>query len=83
MDSQDVTVIPLAALQTAASAGEWAYRILTLGTVQPTLRRHSIDHLDRGVCWSIEKAKRILGYEPVADQDEAIKRSTDWAMSTL
>lgn len=79
----DVTVIPLAALQAAASAGEWAYRILTLGTKQPALRRDSIDHLDRGACWSIEKAKHRLGYEPVADQDEAIQRTMDWAVSTL
>jgi sterol-4alpha-carboxylate 3-dehydrogenase (decarboxylating) len=79
----DVTVIPLAPMQAAASAGEWAYRIFTLGSKQPNLRRDSIDHLDRGVCWSIEKAKHRLGYEPVADQDEAIKRSMDWAVSTL
>ncbi|KAF2448088.1 NAD(P)-binding protein [Karstenula rhodostoma CBS 690.94] len=79
----DITIIPLAALQAAASAGEWAYRILTLGTKQPTLRRDNINHLDRGVCWSIEKAKHRLGYEPVADQDEAIKRSMDWAVSSL
>lgn len=79
----EITVIPLAALQAAASTGEWAYRIFTLGFKQPGLRRHSIDHLDRGVCWSIEKAKQRLGYEPVADQDEAIKRSMDWGLSNL
>lgn len=79
----DVSVIPLAALQAAASAGEWAYRIFTLGTKQPTLRRDSINHLDRGVCWSIDKAKHRLGYEPVADQDDAIKRSMEWALANL
>lgn len=80
---EDITVIPLPVLQAAASAGEWAYRILTLGTKQPGLRRDSIDHLDRGVCWSIEKAKQRLGYQPIADQDEAIKRTMDWAVSSL
>ncbi|KAJ4302682.1 erg26, C-3 sterol dehydrogenase [Kalmusia sp. IMI 367209] len=80
---RDVIVIPLAVLQTAASVSEWAYRILTLGTMQPNLRRDSIDHLDRGVCWSIEKAKQRLGYQPIADQDEAIKRTMDWAVSSL
>jgi sterol-4alpha-carboxylate 3-dehydrogenase (decarboxylating) len=78
-----VTVIPLAALQAAASTGEWAYRVFTLGFKQPTLRRNSIDHLDRGVCWNINKAKERLGYEPVADQDDAIKRSMDWATANL
>jgi sterol-4alpha-carboxylate 3-dehydrogenase (decarboxylating) len=83
VDPKDITVMPLAALQAAASAGEWAYMIFTLGSKRPNLRRDSIDHLDRGVCWSIEKAKHRLGYEPVADQDESIKRSMDWAVSTL
>jgi sterol-4alpha-carboxylate 3-dehydrogenase (decarboxylating) len=78
-----VTVIPLAALQAAASTGEWAYYVFTLGFKQPTLRRDNIDHLDRGACWNIDKAKQRLGYEPVADQDEAIKRSMDWATANL
>jgi sterol-4alpha-carboxylate 3-dehydrogenase (decarboxylating) len=79
-----VTVIPLAALQSAAaSTGEWAYHIFTLGFKQPTLRRDSIDHLDRGACWNIDKAKQRLDYDPVADQDEAIKRSMDWATANL
>lgn len=38
----DATVIPLAALQAAASVGEWAYRLFTLGYGQPALRRDSI-----------------------------------------
>jgi sterol-4alpha-carboxylate 3-dehydrogenase (decarboxylating) len=77
----EVTVIPMSAVQLMASLGEWAYTILTLGTMTPKLRRVSIDHLDKGCCWSIEKAKQRLGYEPVADQDAAIKRSVDWALA--
>ncbi|KAL5372039.1 hypothetical protein DPSP01_013812 [Paraphaeosphaeria sporulosa] len=72
-----------AAVQAAASAGEWAYRRLTLGRKQPDLRRDSIHHLDRSVCWWIERAKDRLGYEPVVDQDEATKRTMDWAVSPL
>ena len=79
----DVTIIPLVAMQAMASAGEWAYRIFTLGTKMPKLRRDSIDYLDRGCCWSIEKAKQRLGYRPVADQDEAIKQSMEWGMANL
>jgi sterol-4alpha-carboxylate 3-dehydrogenase (decarboxylating) len=79
----EVTVIPMAAMQVTASAGEWLYTILTLGTKLPKLRRDNIDHLDRGTNWSIDKAKQRLGYQPVADQDAAIKRSVDWALANM
>jgi sterol-4alpha-carboxylate 3-dehydrogenase (decarboxylating) len=79
----EVTVIPLPAMQVMASAGEWAYSIFTLGTKMPKLRRDAMDHLDRGCCWSIEKARQRLGYLPVADQDAAIKRSMEWAVANL
>ena len=83
VSTDQVTTIPLAALQAAASIGEWVYWVFTLGFVQPKLRRHSIDHLDRGCCWNIDKAKQKLGYEPVMDQDEAIRRTMEWAMANL
>jgi sterol-4alpha-carboxylate 3-dehydrogenase (decarboxylating) len=56
-----MTVIPLAALQATASVGEWAYWMFTLSAKQLTLRRNSVDYLDRSVCWSIEKLKQRLG----------------------
>jgi len=37
--------------------------------------------LAHGCYWSIEKSKERLGYEPVADQDAAIKQSMQWAMA--
>ncbi|KAJ3534008.1 hypothetical protein NM208_g7726 [Fusarium decemcellulare] len=80
---EEVTAIPLPAMQAMASVGEWVIKILTLGTVTPTLRRIGIDHLDTGCCWSLEKAKSQLGYEPVTDQDEAIKKTMEWGMAKL
>lgn len=79
----DIRVIPLAVIQAAASTGEWAYWALTLGTKQSLLRRKSIDHLDAGACWSIEKAKQILGYDPVVDQKKAIRDTMEWASTLL
>ena len=83
VDPKDITIIPLAAMQAMASTGEWVYKIFTLGNSMPNLRRVSIDHLDRGCCWSIAKARIRLGYHPVVDQDEAIKQSMEWAMANL
>jgi sterol-4alpha-carboxylate 3-dehydrogenase (decarboxylating) len=79
----EITIFPLAAMQAMASAGEWAYRIFTLGSKMPALRRDGMDYLDRGACWSLEKAKQRLGYEPIADQDAAIKRTMEWALANL
>ncbi|KAM0296163.1 hypothetical protein ACHAPM_010419 [Fusarium culmorum] len=80
---EEVTSIPLYVMQTMASTLEWLYWVFTLGMVQPDLRRISMDHLDTGCCWSLDKSRRILGYDPVQDQDEVIKRTMEWAMETL
>jgi sterol-4alpha-carboxylate 3-dehydrogenase (decarboxylating) len=79
----EVTTIPLFVMQIMASIGEWMYWIFTLGTKTPRIRRANVDQLDRGCCWSIEKAKERLGYQPVGDQDAAIKRSMEWALANL
>ncbi|KAM0197401.1 hypothetical protein ACHAPA_001414 [Fusarium lateritium] len=79
----EITRIPMPVMKAMASTTEWIYWIFTLGYVKPSLRRIGINHLDSGWCWSLEKAKRVLGYEPVSDQDEAIKRTMEWAMATL
>ncbi|KAF5984739.1 C-3 sterol dehydrogenase [Fusarium bulbicola] len=80
---EEVTRIPFFMMQAMASTAEWIYWIITLGYIKPSMRRSAIDHLDSGCCWSLDKAKRVLGYEPVADQDEAIKKSMEWGMKAL
>lgn len=80
---EEVTKIPFFVMQAMASTAEWVYWITTLGYIKPGMRRTAIDHLDSGCCWSLEKAKRILGYEPVADQDEVIRKTMEWAMEAL
>ncbi|KAF9768041.1 hypothetical protein IL306_014709 [Fusarium sp. DS 682] len=80
---EEVTKMPLSVMQAIASTTEWVYWVLTLGYIKPRVRRVAIDHLDSGCCWSLDKAKRILGYEPVADQDEAIRKTMEWGMDTL
>ncbi|KAF2008155.1 NAD(P)-binding protein [Amniculicola lignicola CBS 123094] len=79
---EEVTSIPLGVMQVMASVGEWLYFIFTFGMKTPALRRDGIDHLNKGCCWSIDKAKKMLGYEPVRDQDEMIAQSMEWAMKS-
>ncbi|KAF4439403.1 C-3 sterol dehydrogenase (C-4 decarboxylase) [Fusarium acutatum] len=80
---EEVTKIPFFVMQAMASTAEWVYWVMTLGYIKPSMRRTAIDHLDSGCCWSLDKAKRVLRYEPVADQDEAIRKTMDWAMKAL
>jgi sterol-4alpha-carboxylate 3-dehydrogenase (decarboxylating) len=79
----EVKVIPLYMMQSIASCTEWAYTILTLNYKRPSLRRQNIDHLDRGCCWDISKAKERLGYEPVNDQDGAIRSMMEWGIENI
>ncbi|OCL05806.1 NAD(P)-binding protein [Glonium stellatum] len=79
----EIKIIPLWAIQLMASTGEWAYRIFTLGTKKPKMARQSIDHLDGGAYWSIDKARRRLGYKPVLSQEDAIKQSVKWGLEHL
>ncbi|KAI9658775.1 MAG: hypothetical protein M1821_002335 [Bathelium mastoideum] len=80
---EEVKKIPLWTIQAMASTGEWAYMIFTLGKKKPEMRRQSIDHLDGGCCWSIEKAKERLGYQPLIDQDAAIQKTMKWAVENI
>lgn len=77
----EIKKMPFAVVQAMASVGEWAYWGFTLGRLTPQMRRRSIDHLNKGCHWSIEKARQRLGYAPVLDQHTAIKRSMEWAMA--
>ncbi|KAF5985009.1 C-3 sterol dehydrogenase (C-4 decarboxylase) [Fusarium coicis] len=80
---EEVTKIPFFVMQAMASTAEWVYWVMTLGYIKPAMRRSAIDHLDSGCCWSLDKAKGVLGYEPVADQDEVIRKTMEWGMKAL
>lgn len=80
---EQVTAMPYWLVLGMAIAGEWAYRIFPLGTKKPKMTRMNIEYLNQGSRWSIAKAKERLGYEPVISQDEAIKRTMQWAMANV
>lgn len=49
---------------------------------QSELGRGTMDMLSRKAGYSIEKAGRLLGYEPQVDLDEGMRRSKEWARGT-
>lgn len=83
VEPDEVKIMPLYMMQMISSCTEWAYTILTLNSKRPSLRRQNIDHLDRGCCWDISKAKERLGYQPVDNQDEAIQNMMKWGIENI
>ncbi len=56
---------------------EAAYRLFRVST-PPLLTRYRISNGGRDYHFSIEKAKRILHYEPSVGLDEAVQRTVNW-----
>ena len=71
---KEVQVIPAWFMLGLASAVEWVYFILTLGKKRPKmLRRFYIEHTCLQRTFSIEKARKVLGYTPLDDRDGMIR----------
>ncbi len=69
--------IPPALARFAAAALESIYRLFGIAT-RPPITRYLVEHLSHDVHFSIDKARRELGYEPAVSFDEAIARTADW-----
>ncbi|ERF73858.1 hypothetical protein EPUS_05870 [Endocarpon pusillum Z07020] len=75
---EDVKVIPMWLIQSLASIGEWSYWVCTFGRKSPKLRRQNLEFISAGHRFSIQKARTRLGYEPVCDTLEGIRRTVAW-----
>jgi sterol-4alpha-carboxylate 3-dehydrogenase (decarboxylating) len=80
---EEIKVMPLWFMIPMASFLEWAYWIFTLGTKQPGLRKFDMEFFKSSVACRIDKAKDVLGYQPVADQDEVLKMCVKSCMEHL
>ena len=78
---ENVTVIPVWLALGLAITSEWTFFILTLGQKKPkTLNKLVVMHCVRTHTYNIDKARRVLGYNPVPDLENGIKRSVEWEM---
>jgi len=77
-DDQKVVIIPFWLMISLASIGEWVFWIFTLGTKRPRVTTDHFVAMAGGSWFSIEKAKKRIGYEPVCDTLEGIQRSVEW-----
>ena len=60
-----------------ASMLEFIYRSFRISS-RPPITRYLVTHLRKDFHFSIEKARRELGYEPKVGMDEAIRKTAEW-----
>ncbi|KAN0105841.1 NAD(P)-binding protein [Hyaloscypha variabilis] len=72
---EQIKVIPAWFILNLASLTEWAYWVCTLGYMKPvSFRRALIETTCVERTFSIEKARQRLGYRPLDNMDDAVKR---------
>ena len=77
---EEIRVIPAWFMLSLASTVEWLYWIFTLGKMRPKMRRFDMEFTCSLRTYSIEKAKERLGYTPVGNRDEHIRKGVEWAL---
>jgi sterol-4alpha-carboxylate 3-dehydrogenase (decarboxylating) len=79
----EIRVVPLWFMWALAMVSEWLHWVFTFGTMQPDVRSVGVEYLDRGCEWKIDKARERLGYWPVEDQDEVLRRVVEFEVKRL
>ena len=77
---KDVKVIQGWAAMIMAHFLELFYTIFTVGTKEPELNTHFVDACTREYTYDIDKARKILGYNPVAKTEEVLKHAVEWEL---
>lgn len=67
--------VPLTPLLTLAAACEHLCRPVR---IEPPLHRRRADFFVKNRSFSIDKARRLLGYEPTVQPEEGLKRTAEW-----
>ena len=75
---KDVKIIPGWLAVVMANAAELSYKIFTLGAKKPELNTHFVDFCTKEYTYNIDKARRVLKYNPVARAEEVLKQAVDW-----
>ena len=76
----DATVVPSWAAYSIATVLEVLYGLFTLGSKSSPLTRHIVGFCVNEFSYNIEKARRVLGFQPVAKTEEVLKGSVEWEL---
>ncbi|KAH7346866.1 C-3 sterol dehydrogenase/C-4 decarboxylase [Rhexocercosporidium sp. MPI-PUGE-AT-0058] len=77
---EDVRVLPMWVVMAGLGVVEWIYWIGTLGVKSPEVGRRDLRYIERPYWFDIRKAERRLGYKPLVDVDEGVRRAVKWAL---
>jgi len=79
---EDVWIVPLWLAYTIAFVAEWVVWLITLGTRMPSINKRAVDHCSIEMTFSIDKAKKRLGYSPRVSLNEGIRRGVESILAT-
>ena len=79
---EEITIVPGWLALAIASTVEWAFYLFTFGfgKVPLNMSRIYIQYSVYSTTYDISKARSRLGYEPVVDHDEHLRRSFAWEL---
>lgn len=75
---EEVWVIPKGLGLFLASLIEWIFWLLFWGRKKPALTRQQVKFSCMNRTYNIEKARRRLGYQPIVNMSDAIRRGVEW-----
>jgi sterol-4alpha-carboxylate 3-dehydrogenase (decarboxylating) len=75
---EQIWVLPRGLGLFLASLIEWIFFILFWGKREPPLTKQKVKYSCMARYYKIDKAKSRLGYRPIVNMEEAIKRSVEW-----
>ncbi|KAG9235489.1 hypothetical protein BJ875DRAFT_504019 [Amylocarpus encephaloides] len=79
-----IMIIPTWLVLGFAILAEFVFGVLTLGRkAPPGLRPFEIRYITSEETFSIEKARKRLGYDPVDDREESIRAGVAWCLKQL
>ena len=71
-------VIPIWLILFAVGTIEWAYWLFTFGMLRSNSTWITYEYMKDGCWFDIGKAREVLGYEPMCDTAEGVRRSIQW-----
>lgn len=77
-EARFVVPIPVSLAYVLAYASEWFARARGLPPAKAGLNVAHASVVLSSMCMDIEKARRVLGYEPIVSLEEGIKRTIEW-----
>ena len=77
-DAKNAWVIPNKLGMVIATIIEWIYWIIFFGQKEPRLKRKIVRYATMNRTFSIEKAKKRLGYHPIVPLKEGLARGVKW-----